>query len=658
MNSPDLDPRSQELADRLARRAGSVDLGPPVVDVVIGRGHQRRQRRRAAVGIAAVTGICGASVVAIAALSRPSDNGSIVAAPSGTDEASAETPASSAPLATVVAPVDTTPVDPLELVPSPLVWNRVDPDSSEAVSLFWGGVDHGIAGDGPFVAWSTAPGRADDYHPTLWRSDDGQRWQQVATEPEFVARNVAERNGAFFTFGTSPATVTERKSDLSVGTSTDGGRTWTSAVLPLDTSALGAEEGVQGVGVNATSIATSPAGILLSAQVNAFADINAALPPEYRDSGWNIVDAGVEVFAGGECGTATTMVVGVASTVPAGSTPPTAVAGCEQVVFSWADLGISERAAQTIQHPEVLLFFSPDGATFEPIEAPTGFDADWTYARLTSFGDGFAALVNGPDGGASLITSADGRSWSDLGPVPLSWPDSIDEFGGRLVLSGWADGGYSRQVVAVREVDGTWTTTDLRSFLQPGDGVLPSIGVSHLAVGPSGITAVAFLTRDPVAEQGGLTVPLDGGITLAVADTSLSHEVYGPDGNLLGVVDQNQTSDSPLVASVPDEVYGVRWEVRTEVDGPVVATYSYEDLNAELTAAGAYEGRMQLLVLQSSDGRSWSRESLDELVGQTVSGSGGIRLTDSQVIVPANLADERNPDGTATQVLLVGTART
>jgi hypothetical protein len=609
------------------------------------------------VGIAAVTGICGASVVAIAALSRPSDNGSIVAAPSDTDAAgtSAETSASSIPPATVVAPVDTTPVEQLELVPSPLVWNRVDVASAEAVSLFWGGVDHGIAGDGPFVAWSTAPGRADDYTPTMWRSDDGQRWQQVATELDFVARNVAERDGTFFTFGTSPATVTERKSDLSVGTSTDGGRTWTSAVLPLDTSALGAEEGVKGVGVNATSMATSPAGILLSAQVNAFTDINAALPPQYRDSGWNIVDTGVEVFAGGDCGTATTMVVGVASTVLAGETPPSTVAGCEPITFTWADLGISERAAQTIQHPEVHLFFSADGTTFEPIETPAGFDADWTYARLTSFGDGFAALVNGPDGEASLITSSDGRSWSDLGPVPLSWPDSIDESGGRLVLSGWADGGYGRQVVAVREVDGTWSTTDLRSFLQPGDGVLPSIGVSHLAVGPNGITAVAFLTRDPVAEQGGVTVPLDGGITLAVADTSLSHEVYGPDGSLLGSIAQGQTSDSQLVTSVPDEVYGFRWEVRTELGGPVVVTYSYEDMNEALTAAGAYEGRMQLLVLHSGDGRSWSRESLDELVGQPVSGSGGIRLTDSQVIVAANLADERNPDGTATQVLLVGT---
>lgn len=658
MNTPDLDPRSQDLADRLARRAGSVDLGPPVVDVVIGRGRQRRQRRRTAVGVTAVVGIAGASIVAIAALTRPSDNGSIVAAPTGSDEAgtTVESPASSAPPATVAAPADTTPVDPLALVPSPFVWNRVDPDSSEAVSLFWGGADHGIAGDGPFVAWSTAPGRTEDYRPTLWRSEDGQRWQQIETDPDFVARNIAEYNGTFLTFGTSPATAAERQSDLSIGTSTDGGLTWQRSVLPLDTTDLAQEPGVQGVGVTATSMATSTAGVLLSAQVNAIVGLDTLLPPEYRNAAWNLSDDGIEVPTDAACqSTATSVVVGgVASTVAAGT--DTTAAACEVTLFTWAELGISERAAAAVMRPELQLFFSSDGTNFQQIESPTGFDVNWTYARLTSFGDGFAALVNDANGRSRLLSTADGRSWTDLGEVPLDSPESIDEWGGQLVLTGWGAVFGGRSLIAVRDAAGNWATTDLRSFLQPGDGVLPTLGTSHLAVGPTGITIIGWLTADPVAEIGGVSVPLDGGVSVQVADTSLSHLVYGPDGALLAEVTFEQSSAPDLVTPIRDDTYGVRWEVRTDAGGPVVATYSADELQRAVSDSGAYdEYRSQLLVLHSSDGVSWSRESLDEVVGAKVAGSGGIRLAGNQVIVAANLVDDPNPDGTPKQVLMIGT---
>ena len=227
-----------------------------------------------------------------------------------------------------------------------------------------------------------------------------------------MARNIAERDGTFFTYGTSPATAAERRSDLSIGTSTDGGLTWQQSVLPLDTTDLAQEPGVQSVGVTATSMATSAAGVLLSAQVNANVDIAAALPPEYRNAAWNVTEQGVQVEAGAGCASTMTTVVGrVAPTVAEGA-DTTSVTGCDVQVFGWSELGISERAAAAVMHPELILFVSTDGTTFEQIEAPTGFDVFWTNARLTSFGDGFAATRTGSSACSRPPTAVRGAIWA------------------------------------------------------------------------------------------------------------------------------------------------------------------------------------------------------------------------------------------------------
>ena len=48
MSSPDLDPdhtldpRTRGVADRLSRRAGAIDLGTPMVEVVVARRHRAR----------------------------------------------------------------------------------------------------------------------------------------------------------------------------------------------------------------------------------------------------------------------------------------------------------------------------------------------------------------------------------------------------------------------------------------------------------------------------------------------------------------------------------------------------------------------------------------------------------------------------------------
>lgn len=89
----------------------------------------------------------------------------------------------------------------------------------------------------------------------------------------------------------------------------------------------------------------------------------------------------------------------------------------------------------------------------------------------------------------------------------------------------------------------------------------------------------------------------------------------------------------------------------------MVADYTYEDLSnavADATVNVAPTGP-ELFLLHSADGITWSRESLDEIAGATVTGTGGIRITDTQVIVAALLAGERNPNGTPKQTLLIAT---
>ena len=98
-----------------------------------------------------------------------------------------------------------------------------------------------------------------------------------------------------------------------------------------------------------------------------------------------------------------------------------------------------------------------------------------------------------------------------------------------------------------------------------------------------------------------------------------------------------------------------QYHVRLTEDGDVVATFSEDDVVLEDPADA---GVPTSLVLHSADGVAWSRESLSDLVGQPVSGTGGIRVTDTQIIVAANLTEPKNADGTSKQVLLLGTPKT
>ena len=143
MNSdptPDQVP-DHSVARQLADQAARLDVGAPMLEVVMQRGHQRQQRRRTALGVMAVTSVCAATIVSINVLSRPADHGHAVTAPIVDDSTPNDTPPNGTGASTTAHLVDST-----------LVWNRVDPDAAEALSLFSGYNTDRIAGDGPFVA--------------------------------------------------------------------------------------------------------------------------------------------------------------------------------------------------------------------------------------------------------------------------------------------------------------------------------------------------------------------------------------------------------------------------------------------------------------------------------------------------------------------------
>ena len=181
----------------------------------------------------------------------------------------------------------------------------------------------------------------------------------------------------------------------------------------------------------------------------------------------------------------------------------------------------------------------------------------------------------------------------------------------------------------------------------PSDGVQTTLFRSGLAVGPSGITMLASVFVDPVAEVGGVDVTRDG-ITMHLDDSSGNFRFLDEAGTELGRVTGYGTS-SALIAI--DQNTG-KYVVRRSADGDVAATFTTEDYVEAASSTGFVAATAY--VLHSTDGVNWSRESLSDLAGATVTGTGGVRLTDTQIIVAANL-DTTNPNGTAKQTLLIGT---
>lgn len=673
------DPQLAPLTEHLASTAATLDVGHPAVDAVIARALHRRRQTRRAVGVASVVAIAGLTVTSITWLSRPAQQRITGASPGSaqSDDSAVSPPndpAPSDPTPTDAEPADPAPSDPAPgtgdvslIVPSNLVWNIIEPDSAEAIATADYGDGRRVVGDGPFLALSTSPGTRDDYEPMLWRSDDGISWQQVATPPDVVGRTIAAGGGRFFTLGTTPASADAgRISDAGVASSDDGGLTWTTNVLPIDTSAFDGHQGVTSVGVMTQSIAAGPEGVVVAAAVYPNVDFDSILPDDAATNGFNVTREGLQVYAATSCSspsTATTAVVAVnapASTVvggagesdDAGDAPCTSGPPIDRTI-AWSDLGVGQSVIDAMLSSGLQLFASGDGVTFERVLMPTVDGETVSSVKLAHLDDGFVMTVGtnegGPGNGTVFESPDGGRSWSYDGVAPLVWPMSFDGDGDRLVVVGSTpDGNLSQNAVAVRTGD-TWTVTVLDDLLTPDDGVITTMAAFNPVVASSGITLSAALIVDPVAEIGGAEMARDG-VVLRAEDTSGRFQVLDETTrDEIGTMTYWSDTTGPVTLSQVDGSIDVLAD-----DGSVRAHFTQEDLSDLTYGPGIPQIPVETLVLHSSDGVHWSRESLSDIAGREVVSTAGIRVSGSQIVIAANTG-ERNPDASPRQVLLIGT---
>ncbi len=692
---PDAVPASDRLiADRLSTEARRIDLGPPMVDVVIHRGRQRQNRRRTAVGVMAVVGVCAGTIVGINVLSQPSDRsfGSVVG--DGTSNGPPGT-------ATDDTAADTRIGSPIHLVDSDLVWTTVEPDTAQALSVFSGWAGRKIVGDGPFLAWSTTPGVNTEPKTSMWRSDDGISWTQVADTVSMTQATIADRDGRFFAYGTAPSSAATdgRKFDAALSTSDDGGLTWNDVALPLDTADLADEPGVTGVSVSPVSIAAGPTGVLAAARVTVNVDWENLLPDGLWNTGnWGTTADGVEIYETQPCGappdtaaavpTATVMCNPPATIVPGAGVSPTTImqstadsvlvspdsvpinastvpAGVETTMqpvaagtLTWAELGISQKAAAYIRGV-TQLFFSADGATFNAVAQPTALGDGSQNVQLTDVDDGFVASVVTYDdatnqGTGTLFHTVDGSSWAEMGPSPLTYAETFDSFEGRLVMSGQVQVGAFQQasMVAIRNSDGSWTNALLDDLSSPSDGVKTSFGNTSVAVGPMGITVVATQFVDAVAQAGGAEISRNG-ITMRAEDGNGEFSFIDESTSTTLASTSGRIPSTELVSLDPNTG---NYDVRLEAGGDVIATFTSNEMFTRMEQIATAGPPPTTSVFHTTDGAAWSRESLTELAGQQL-GSAGVRLTDTQVLVAATLRDQTAADGTPKQIILIGTPK-
>ena len=676
------DPRThQSLADRLSAEASSLSIADTPVEVVVARGRQRQHRRRTAVGLAAVVAIAGGSVATISVLSRP------VAPPAaGTDDStSAEsTPIDTGSVDTTAAVTDTTleitattvvfpgePPDgavPAQLVPSNLVWNVVEPNSAEALGMIRGSV----AGEGPYLAWSTSPavqGANPDYRSALWRSDDGVAWQQVDTAPPISSftPTLAQQGSRFLTFGTAPANGSGTI-EAKVAFTDDLGASWSTTQLPIDAAALQADPTVQRVTLSPVALAADDATVMAIVNLTPSLDL-ARLFGGVEHFGYQFLPEGITLM--GSCSTTSP------STVPAGSvpdetmavaTPTTAITDatiatvpCDDSLVglhTWADLGVQPATVDALLGGGLRLMVSRDGgATFTAGTLPAlGNASGMGYVQMATFDGGIVLSAVEWAGGQpipAMFVTTDGSDWREVAAPPIPNVSGFASYQGQLVMSG-SDVTGTVPLVAIGSPDTGWSVTALQGLLTAADGKKPNLIITgNMAVDAHGITLLAWVWLDPIAEAGGVEVSHDG-LTLRMDDQSGNLRVLdAATGEQIGALSQGV----PAGAVLRQDENGV--VVQASPDAPEVV-FAWTELDLARTAvfnASGGTAAPKAAILHSTDGLQWSRDNVADIAPDAdPSSAGWVRSTGTQIQVASHRP--RTPAGAVPEpLLLVGTPR-
>ncbi|MCU1377568.1 MAG: hypothetical protein JWN29_551 [Acidimicrobiales bacterium] len=455
---------------------------------------------------------------------------------------------------------------------------------------------------GQTYALSTAPGQAAADQPqpkVVWRSGDGLEWSQASTPDGLYVSDLAAGENQLYAIGTGPATSVTSGGravpEVRVGWSADGTANWQQQALPLDLQAIAAK---------ATSVSARPVGVAVGANgvvavvaVSAELDVPRLLPAgETAPHGWAITADGVDVLADGpEC--------------PAGMT----------IESPKGSLDSPRKASDTtsaVGRQYASYCFSPDGTgrSVEPTES-RGVVAHHTWSDLHVDGDLLRAVQNQPfmfraDPGKAGFERTDVVNGATVSGGVGGAVVHADASGFTLVLAssqGTKDG-FAEQVV-LRSPDGrTWQ--EEAGALAGVDTVLAMGTVNgHLAVVGGGRSGGIYAELRPEGWQ----------------TTSLSQLLGVPDS---GAVDTK--SSWPSAAAI----------------GPLGVVIGVTDATGDNSNSS---------VLASRDGSTWSRTSVDQLVGGRSSGVQRIVIKDDRAVATVSLP---NPDGkTSRQVSVVGTPR-
>ncbi len=683
----ELNPTEQRLADQLHRHARHVDIGDTPIASVVCRGRQRRERRRAAVGLAAVIAVSGTAVGTIQLLSQPVSRRVV---PS-TDPADDTTPTGTLQIS---QPGEE--LIPVNRVDSNLTWNVVEPGSTEALgSVIWD--NSAVVGQSPpYLAWSTTPGKTispngqQDFIPTLYRSTDGIRWEPAGgesfTQPDISMRGTGSRNGRMFAFGTVAATAPIPNGgggEVVVDVSDDQGASWRHITLPIDLRGLAASDGVQSVGFLGDMIASNQGVVAVGVpNINIDASVfgsnggyfprrDGAILVTYPTCGREITATTVS-FGGGysTSGTVVPPATAPADTAPAEDTTTTniGVSGTEPAdtctadsapqqsdLIPWTELGVDEAAIATMFAPRA--FVSTDGETF--VEGtfpalPDGYQMGQIDVSATDNGFVASAQLNEPMGAgpglAKLYTSADGLAWTES-DMPVGQYYIVNILGnGTIVAFGNDMTGQSVTAVSTDAVE--WSKMTFSSMLDAGDGATAQLNIGQSSAGPGGITAVASINVDAALEAGGFSIEKDG-VRLTVTESRFQAMVAIDiaTGEELGRWD-GRTPPDPNAALSWDDRGGYR--VLGD-DGTVRVRFTDVELGELFNKHNALQPKS--VVLHSTDGINWSRDDIEPIAGFDTYGATRVQVTGTNSLVSVVDTNSRDTNGVAKTVVLVGTAK-
>jgi len=469
------------LSRYLADQAGTITLTPGDPGAAARRGARRRNRRRAA--------IAGVATVAVAA-------STFTVMDRGEPDAKVDSNLAASAAAVVASPFD---------------WTVVAPEVGLGYSRSSALVD------GAVYSLSTEPGPYDDlgsYEASLYRSDDGTDWTEVAVPPGMRPSSLASSGDTLYAIGTAPAGGGGR--DLVVSASTDGAASWSSVTLPADVAALEARHPGQIVISQPAVAATDATHLVASVVVSATPDVAALLPDEVDpNAGWEINSEGVRLFelvpcddeASEEC----SVYAEPARDGKAVETldDPEPMQPKVKATYTWDQLGLDPELRALIGG-QTLVYVSDDGSTFEPATLPE--DSSGWGGQLVAADDGYRLYLGRAltsTATTQVLRSADGHTWTTAATLPGS-PQSAGLLGDHPAVGMWVEEGGLQ--VQVEQPDGSYVALDLLAAVDGADG---KAGVADLAFGPLGLAALVW--ADESAGSTHLVHSVDGTSLSSVA---------------------------------------------------------------------------------------------------------------------------------------------